>query len=208
MEGLVSINLEDLRKHFASLSNEELLLVERDELTATAQQVFDSEFRSRRLDIDQETKEEEVGTFFRSANESPEKADWLENAFPATTFSEWGSGAVAAAEARDALLAAGIPSQVTEHEIDPSDEPVSPRHREYRVMVPGSFSLQATSVLDIAIYNRHLEEEWKTQLESLSDEEFQSLNIDAACAGLLDRVERLRKAYKREAAQRSKGASR
>jgi hypothetical protein len=74
-------------------------------------------------------------------------------------------------------------------------------------MVPGSFSLQATSVLDTAIYNRRLEDEWKTQLESLSDEEFQSVNIDAACAGLLDRVERLRKAYKRETARRSKGVS-
>jgi hypothetical protein len=204
----VSIDAEDLRKHFASLSDEELLVVEREDLTATAQRVFDSEVRRRRLDIDAAKEEnEEVGTFFRSASESSEEVDWLENAFPATTFAEWGSGAVDAAEARDALLAAGIPCQVTEHEVDPSDEPVLPRHREYRVMVPGSFSLQATSVLDIAIYNRRLEDEWKTQLESLSDEEFQSVNIDAACAGLLDRVERLRKAYKRESARRSKGVS-
>ena len=70
-------------------------------------------------------------------------------------------------------------------------------------MVPDALSLQATSVLDTAIFNGRLEADWKTQLESLSDEELTALNVDALCAGMLDRVERLRKAYKSEVARRS-----
>ena len=204
----MSIDPEDLREHYASLTDEALLLVERDDLTPTAQRVFDSELRRRGLELADTEEQDDVdaeGTFFRSADESPEDDGWMENAFPVTTFSDRASGTVDAAEARDALLAAGIPCQITEHEIDPSDEPVPLPYREYRVMVPGSFSLQATSVLDTSIYNGRLEEEWKTQLESLSDEEFHSLNVDALCAGLLDRVERLRKVYKREVSRRAKG---
>jgi hypothetical protein len=211
----VSIDPEALKEHYASLTDEALLLVERKDRTQTAQRIFDSEIRRRRLDIDEVPGEDEeengarTTTFFRSATDEPaDDPDWLETAFTVTAFSERTSGAVDAAEARDALLAAEIPCQLTEHEIDPSDEPVPLPYREYRVMVPASFSLQATSVLDISIYNGRLEEEWKTQLESLSDEEFETVHIDSVCAGLVDRVERLRKTYKGEAARRSRGATR
>jgi hypothetical protein len=63
-------------------------------------------------------------------------------------------------------------------------------------MVPEALNLQAASVLDTAIFNERAVVDWKTQLESLSDEELAALNIDALCAGLLDRVERMRKAYR------------
>ena len=74
-------------------------------------------------------------------------------------------------------------------------------------MVPGAFSLQATSILDVAIYNREMEEGWKSHFANLTDDEFSTLNIDDICKGLLDRVDRLQRAYKREVARRLKDRS-
>jgi len=205
-EGLVPINPEDLRKHYASLSDDALLLLERADLTPAAQKIFDLEVRRRRLDI--EGAEQEAGSpsfsFFRSSVDKDDEDDSsLEKAFTVTTFSGTASGPAEAADARGALLAAGIPCEITEHEIDPGEDPVPLPYKEYRVMVPDALSLQATSVLDTAIFNGRLEADWKTQLESLSDEELAALNVDALCAGMLDRVERLRKAYRSEVARRS-----
>ena len=202
----MSINPEDLRRHYASLSDDALLLLERADLTPAAQKIFDLEIRRRRLDI--ESAEEETDSpslsFFRSSVDKDDEDDSsLENAFTVTTFSGTASGPAEAADARAALLAFGIPCEITEHEIDPSEDPVPLPYKEYRVMVPDALSLQATSVLDTAIFNGRLEADWKTQLESLSDEELTALNVDALCAGMLDRVERLRKAYKSEVARRS-----
>jgi hypothetical protein len=160
------------------------------------------------MDGADDTAEENDLSYFSSVpsavevNEDDE--DWLEKAFTVTSFSETAAGFAAAADTRAVLVAAGIPCKVTEHEIDPSEEPEPLPYKEYRVMVPAGLSLQATSVLDTAIFNERLEADWKTQLESLSDEELAALNIDALCAGLLDRVERLRKAHKREVARRSR----
>jgi hypothetical protein len=202
----VPINPEDLRKHYASLSDDALLLLERADLTPAAQKIFDLEIRRRRLDIksaEEETDSPSFSFFRNSVDKDDEDDSSLENAFTVTTFSGTASGPAEAADARAALLAFGIPCEITEHEIDPSEDPVPLPYKEYRVMVPDALSLQATSVLDTAIFNGRLEADWKTQLESLSDEELTALNVDALCAGMLDRVERLRKAYKSEVARRS-----
>jgi hypothetical protein len=210
-----------IREHYASLTDEELRVVDRTDLTPTAQKIFDSEVQRRGLSLD--SREGEVETVVQTAK--PElDADWLENASAVTTFSGGASAAAEAVEARDALLAAGIPCEITEHDIDETeiesaDELVPATYRiyratvpgagdvpmrslEYRVMVPAAFSLQAASVLDIAIFNPRLEEDWKTQFEGLSDEELRALSVDALCAGLLDRVVRLRKVYNTEVARR------
>ena len=200
------INPEDLRKHYASLSDDALLLLERADLTPAAQKIFDLEIRRRRLDIksaEEETDSPSFSFFRNSVDKDDEDDSSLENAFTVTTFSGTASGPAEAADARAALLAFGIPCEITEHEIDPSEDPVPLPYKEYRVMVPDALSLQATSVLDTAIFNGRLEADWKTQLESLSDEELTALNLDSLCAGMLDRVERLRKAYKSEVARRS-----
>jgi hypothetical protein len=129
----------------------------------------------------------------------------LESGFPVTEFSGTDAGFADAADARNALTAAGIPCEVTEHEIDAEAERTPLPYKQYRVIVPASLSLQATSVLDIAIFNARLETDWKTHFESLSDEEFEKLSIDTVCEGLLDRVGRLRRLYKAEIARRSIG---
>ena len=207
----MAIDPEDLRKHYASLGDDELRLLEREDLTPLARKVFDFEVRRRGLDIEQaiehaddtDTHPTAAFSFFRSPKEDDADEDhWSEKAVAVTIFS--GTLPDDAARARDALLGAGIPCEITEHEVDPSEEPVSQPHKEYRLMVPEALNLQAVSVLDTAVFNERVVDDWKTQLESLSDAELAALNIDTLCAGLVDRVERMRKAYRTEVARRSK----
>ena len=135
-----------------------------------------------------------------SVAEAQDTADrWLEEALTATAFSMHPSAAEDAAAALDTLRAAGIPCQIVEAEIE---EQYVPEHREYQVMVPNGFSLQATSVLDKEIYNPRLEIEWRTHLESLTDTQFRAMSPDSLCAGFLDRAERLRRIYQEEVARR------
>jgi hypothetical protein len=83
-----------------------------------------------------------------------------------------------------------------------------PRHEdvhhfdEYRALVPASLNLKAISVLDKEIFNADLEADWRAHFAALSDEELRALNPEIICAGLLDRVERLTRAYTDEIARR------
>ena len=72
---------------------------------------------------------------------------------------------------------------------------------EYSVMVPGALILEATSVLDREIFNPKAEAEWRIHFEMLSDEDLRALT-ETICAGLLDRVKRLKRAYDQEIARR------
>ena len=198
------IDPEGIRSHYASLTDDALLLVERADLTPTAQKIFDAEIRRRGLEV--ETAKVEAGELFDENPFDGDDSDWLENAFPVTMFSDTPSGIADAEDSRKALHAANIPCEVTEEEIDPAEEPVGAPYRQYRVMVPNALGLQAASILDTAVFNPRLEADWKTQFESLTTEELQALNVDMLCAGLLDRAERLRKVYKGEMARRMKAA--
>jgi hypothetical protein len=62
--------------------------------------------------------------------------------------------------------------------------------------------LWATSVLERDIFNPEFEEDWRTHLEALSDQEIRVLNPKAAFCGLFDRIERVTKAYNQELARR------
>jgi len=68
-------------------------------------------------------------------------------------------------------------------------------------MVPGALNLQATSLLDKEIFNPGVETDWRAHLEALSDDELRGLNAEMICAGLLDRIKRLRRAYDDELAR-------
>jgi hypothetical protein len=209
----VPIDPEDVREHYVSLSDDELVAVERSDLTPMAQQIFDAELERRDLkenyidppeSADDEDDSQEGFFSLETADESEPEEDWVENGFPASVFSSSASGATNAAEARDALMAAGVPCAIREREIDPAEEAEAPppSYKEYWLMVPPSFSLKATSVLDKAIFNPAMESDWKTQLASLSNEELRSLDVDDICSGLVDRAERLRKLYKNEVSRR------
>lgn len=62
-------------------------------------------------------------------------------------------------------------------------------------MVPAAFTLKATSILDKEIFNLQIEADWRIHLESLTDTELAALNPDVICAGLFDRIGRLKKSY-------------
>jgi hypothetical protein len=212
----VQIDRQELLDYYASLSDEELLALDRAELTEVAQKYYDSEIAKRRLTPDEaeslaephrsvaplkrEDDGEEAGAVLDFDNGA--QPDWLENAACAIAFQVFPGGTAAsdADNARDVLLAAGIPSHITLNRLDAPDDPQA-RH-EYCVMVPGARNLEATSVLDREIYNPKEEAMWRTHFEALSDKELRALSWEAICAGLLDRLERLKRAYGDEIARR------
>ena len=204
-EKRMRIDPNDLRRHYASLPDGALQAIERSELTSAAQAIYDEEVARRELTAgdDAEILEEgdEEGEFLDF--DSGDSADWLEDASCACSFTLRSAKAPApmAVHATEVLHAAGIPFHVeTVEEELPTVDP-GPRY-SLRLMVPNGAALHAASVLDQHLFNEGQEAEWRATLETLSDEDLRALNPEVLCAGLLDRVARLKKAYKDEVARR------
>ena len=208
----MQIDIEYLRRHYASLSDEALLAIDRGELVETAQACYDEELarreprpdtggfvglhmsgalQDRRDDEDDKDGEPGVGA----------RPKWLEQAACVGEFVPYpNTDAVSlAATAHDVLLAAGIPCYFALEKIVPESHPPE---FEYRVLVPGALTLHAVSVLDREVFNPRVEATWRTHLEALSDEQLRALNLESLCAGMLDRIERLRRVYNHEIACR------
>jgi len=195
------IDPQYLRQHYASLSDDELVALNRDDLTEVAQKCYDWEIRRR--DLSAKTDEEltfQAETEYGSDENVDDGSDGM---FVASSFMDdhTGSAAADAEDARRALGAAGIPCQIEVREI-PAQTSHSPSAVEHQLLVPMEWSLQATSVLDRDVFNSKIEADWKTHLESLSDNQLLAMNADDICAGFLDRAERLRKAYEDEIRRR------
>jgi hypothetical protein len=211
------LDLEFLRQHYADLSDEGLRAIDRSGLVQAAQACYDEEL-ARRAPWGQ--AEKSVSPPESAAPRHPPDAekettdgepgppDWLEQAACVGSFVlHRGTPAASLAESsRDVLRAAGIPCCLVREEIAPAPS-VQPAYTECRVMVPGAQNLHAVSVLDRQIFNAELEAEWRAHFEELSDEEFRALSLDDMCAGLLDRVERLKRAYGDEVARRGSARS-
>ena len=201
----MQINLDDLRDHYHSLTDDELLEIQRDELTEAAQQCYDEELAQRGLaepetpagDAEPEYAAHPSGEF------TEEDADWLSDASCACSFvtQPGGSAAEDAGSAREALEQAGIPCQVSVVEVAAATSDQPPQH-EYRVMVPGALNLKATSILDKEMFNPQLEADWRTHFQELTDDQLRVLTPDVICAGLADRMARLKRAYNDELARR------
>jgi len=203
----VRINLEDLRQHYASLTDDELLEIERLDLTDQARSCYDSELARRGMKPQSaaapERGEESVDAAEEEANATADPG-WLETAACVCTYGSQGSR-TAAADAENActiLRSAGIPCQVTEDEIEPLPEP--PGGLEYRVMVPSAFNLKAYAVLDRDVFNEGREASWRAHLEELTDDELRALTPDILCAGLADGIARLTRAYQEEVERRKR----
>jgi hypothetical protein len=215
----MQLKIEDLRRHYASLSDQALRAINRTELVEIAQQCYDQELAQREplkknlprpvvrvapleepehKEVAEEVADDELDAGSRDAPE------WIEEAACVCTFSSSaGIGATSDAEnARDVLTEAGIPCHVAYRHIDPNLTP-QPR-AEYRVMVPGALNLEAASVLDKEIFNAEIEAEWRAHFAVLTDEELIGVNQDVLFGGLLDRIERVRRAYDEEVARRTK----
>jgi hypothetical protein len=196
----MKLNVDEIRRHYASLSDEALHAIDRTELVETAQQCYDHEVAQRaplekiratpvHRDETEEEAEEALGS---------DPPDWIAEAACVCTF---GNAASDALNARVALENNGVPCYVEFREMEP--DVAAPARSEYCVMVPGGLNLWATSVLDKEIFNEQVESGWRTHLQALSDEELLGKK-EILLEGILDRVARLARAYDEEVARRTK----
>ncbi|HJT87899.1 MAG TPA: hypothetical protein VJ732_08580 [Bryobacteraceae bacterium] len=205
----MQIDLESLRRHYRSLSDGELSALKREELIEGARKCLEEEWDRRGLDASEEPEApvDEEG-YDRPSFAAPADADWLEDAACACSFASQpgGSSASDAEDACRALQDAGIPCQLSTVEVAPATGD-QPAQHEFRVMVPGALNLEATSILDQEVFNPQLEADWRAHLESLTDDELAALHPDVICAGLLDRIARLKSAYNDEVSRRFRHSS-
>jgi hypothetical protein len=214
------IDPEDLRRHYESLSREELLDIDRSDLSPVAQGIYDQEVARRGLDHPPPEAEEEGG-YHRAlpvmkpganwdfGNQLGDDTDdgpppaWLEEAacpwsasmHPSVNYT--GTGA----EIQKALREAGIPSRIVVK--PPEPEPPSEPRNQYCVMVPGELATRANCIVERQVFNRMAVAEWRSQLQSFSDEELRVLNPEDFWGALLDRAETMKQAYLDEMARRS-----
>jgi hypothetical protein len=211
----LKIDLEGLRRHYASLTDEALREIDRTELVDQARACYDEELSQReratqpkpqhfktppsRIAPPDPGKDDKAS---RSGVDSGPPPAWLEEAALVCSFTkspgDQSTGAVA--DAIHVLQDAGIPSHILLEKIDPPS--VTPQY-EYRVMVPGGFNLRAASVLDKEIFNAEFEAAWRAILEGLPDEQLLTAKKEDLFGGLLDRVERVTRAYNEEVARRN-----
>ena len=203
----MKLDPEYLRQHYAELSDDALREIDRGELVEAARGWYDEEVARRRLaarpaiavepvdapDVDEDEPEPDPGDGTAPA--------WLEGAACVCTY-VGGYACDDFAEARDALEAAGVPCYVGVTKLRPEEAPAR-RDYEYRVLVPGGRNLEALSVVDVRVFNPRILADWKTHLQELTDAELHAISPQVICAGLLDRAERLKRAYEDEVARRS-----
>ncbi len=212
----MQVNPDDLRHYYDSLSDEALQQIDRDTLTEMAQQCYDDELVQRKLSsghaesshaaVTPPDQEDGLETDDEYHYDAELKPDWFDEAACACSFA-YSPGDVStddAKRARAVLLAAGIPCHVAEQKIAKALYAPEVQY-VYAVMVPGVLNLAAISVLDKEIFNPKVEADWKVHLETLSDEDLRALNSETICAGLLDRMNRLKQAYDQEIARRKPG---
>jgi len=213
----LQVDPEYLRQHYERLSDEALLEVDRADLVDVAQKCYDEELKRRGLDAHTRKARFERGPAMSNwpnppdeveegvdeaddASGTGDKPSWIEEAACVLSYSADLGVAPECENARDVLQAAGIPCYLDLHEIEQSNAP-GPTH-DWRVLVPGNFSLRATSVLEKEIFNPEIEAQWRTHLEALSDAELRAVTPRLAYGGLFDRIERVTRVYEEEMARR------
>jgi hypothetical protein len=217
----MQLDPEYLRQHYASLSDEGLLAIDRADLVEAARMIFDLEAGRRKLlprrdqpqgpptlpnqaDPPGEEAEIDEPELDGEMPGTEEKPDWLEDAAEVYSYAvqtTW-ANAPHAVEARDALEAAGVPCYWDLCEIPEEESASQSATHRWRLMVPGKLNLAATSVLEREIFNPEFELEWKTHLEALPDEELRAMNPQVAFCGLYDRIARINRVYDAEIARR------
>jgi hypothetical protein len=183
----MSVDPEHLRKHYASMSDDALLKVDRSDLVEVAQKCYDDELCRREL-----------------SSSKVDAPDWLDDAAEVISWAvSSGQTQSRAEDTREILDAAGIPChlELTEAEEEEVHRDPKPTHW-LRLMVPAKFSLQAASTLERDIYNQDFEDAWKAHLEQLSDDELASADPQVTFCGLFDRVERVTEAHREELERR------
>jgi len=195
----MQIDPEQVRAHYASLSDEALLELDRRDLTDIGRQFYDVEIASRKLKVEPAERKRAAGAFTDTENDP----DWMKDAvciFEQQIRSGRDSIADTVASVMEALGNARIPCNLVEEHVEP--EPAVP-YDAYRVMVPGHLELVAGSVLDSDLFNADTETKWQAHFAELSDSELRAVDPDLLFGALLDRVERVKRAYGEEFSRRS-----
>ena len=210
----MQLDTEFLRSHYASLSDGELLSLDRADLVEAAQRIFDEEVERRQLSSRPASRRPSGPNASRPMRPPAEEVDldqqpdddsapgWLEDA--AEVYSRYEAvgttPAPEAVHARDVLEAAEIPCHLELYE-EPQEDSAEMRFR-WRVLVPGKFTHRAASVLDRDIFNEEFEAGWRTHLEMLSDSDLRLMEPELAFCGRYDRIERVNRAYDEELERR------
>src|SRR5271165_5534674 len=191
------LDLEYLRRHYASLSDDALLALDRADLVEAARGIFDEEVHQREL-----ARLERPARARRLPDQEVDDTDWLEDA--AEAYSRYAAAGAApapeAVDARNILEAANIPCHLELYQ-EPEEERGDLQYR-WRVLVPGKLIDRAISVLDRDIFNAEFESQWRAHLEMLSDDELRVMEPQYAFCGLYDRIERINRAYDEELERR------
>lgn len=210
----MQIDPEELRRHYASLADEALRAIDRTELVDVARTCYDEELARREpvafaapsvrgapLDRTNDEEAEVELDDYELDDDTDVKPAWLEEAVCACSFaaSPGDKSTGGLADATNVLRNAGIPAHTVLEKIDP---PRAAEQYEYRVMVPSGLNLQAASVLEKEIFNSEIEDTWRAHFAGLSNEELFTLKKEALFGGLLDRLERVTRAYEEELARR------
>lgn len=200
----MQVDPEYLRQHYASLSDEALLEIDRADLVETAHALYDKEVERRKLHSAGADDDENFESD-RKPHREQNAPVWLEEGAEvySTDIFPGSTGAADADHARDALESAGIPCYLDTSERERPAAQSLPEHtRRWHLIVPGDQSLRAASVLERDIFNQDLDADWRNHLEMLSDKDLREARPQVVFCGLFDRVERVVKAYNDEFSRR------
>lgn len=190
----MAFDAEQLRQHYASLTDEALLEIDPSELVDAARQCLDEELRRRRL-------RSPVAAQDSAPMPKPwvPEADpaWAADAMTAMSSAAGRDGDIPALDARAVLIRAGIPCHVAQRDPETPGGPAI-----YDLLVPPGQHLLALSILDRDFFNPQLVEDWQAHFAVLSDDELLEMDADLLVAGMRDRIERLVRAYEDELLKR------
>src|SRR5215831_4120438 len=174
----VKPSADELRRHYESLSDEELQEIDPAELTAVARECYDQEMARRGTPEEIVVEGEDADAPEYDAAGAEIEPDWVDHAACACSYTAYPgtNHAEDAARAQDALAAAGIPCYLSLVQADAENSgSEGARYDEYRVLVPEPLNLKAISVLDQQIFNPLMEADWRAHFAQLSDDDLAQL---------------------------------
>jgi len=185
----LELDLEQLRRQYADLTDEALQEIDANELVEAARNCYEAELRKRSLRVPKRAATETLDERTVPVDAEP---DWLEDAMSVMSI-----GDATVLDAHGFLDQAGIVSYIA------TRPPEGPREApSYDLLVPPGKYLLAVSILDRDFFNPQTELDWKAQFEGLSDDELMDIDADLLVAGLKDRMDRLVRAYEDELLKR------
>jgi hypothetical protein len=199
----MSLDVESLRRYYASLNPEALAQIDLDDLTPEARAIVASQL-GRHAESPSPSDSPDLRDFFLSDAPPP----WFETAAYACSFANR-PGAADSPEALEAikyLSAAGIPTYLSLNPA-PSDGDAKNVLQDFVVYVPGYLAVKASAVLDVKMFNPRADETWRTHLASISDDELSQITPEVVCAGMKDLIERYTRSYNEELSRRGEAAN-